>query len=138
MTHDWPNSSISRRALLASAAGLPFSYGLIRALSAATPDNISHLVMREKDPQNLESDFSALASFLTSNENFYVRNHFAVPQIDSKSWRLKVEGVVAKPVQVTYDELVKLVCSVVLRSGTHTEVHHGHDSHDVGGSGWLL
>ena len=30
------------------------------------------------------------------------------------------------------------VCSVVSRSGTHTEVHHGHDSHDVGGSGWLL
>ena len=31
-----------------------------------------------------------------------------------------------------------VVCSVVSRSGTHTEVHHGHDSHDVGGSGWLL
>ncbi|HEY3392747.1 MAG TPA: sulfite oxidase [Lacipirellulaceae bacterium] len=108
MTKDWPNPSVSRRMLLAGAAGVPLSYGLIRALSAATPANGSRLVMRETEPQNLESDFSTLSSFLTPNENFYVRNHFAVPQIDSKSWRLKVEGAVAKPVQLTYDELVKL------------------------------
>jgi DMSO/TMAO reductase YedYZ molybdopterin-dependent catalytic subunit len=102
------NRGLSRRSLLASLAGIPLSHAFVRDLFATTAASPLGLVMRESEPQNLESDFSALQSFLTPSDKFYVRNHFAVPQIDHKRWRLKVEGAVANPLQLTYDELVKL------------------------------
>ena len=61
----------------------------------------------EREPQNLESDFSALAA-ITPNDQFYVRNHFAVPALDAKSWDLQIEGAVANRLQLTYDELIQM------------------------------
>lgn len=51
----------------------------------------------EKEPVNLEMPFGTLDRFLTPNENFYVRCHFPIPQIDAKKWRLTIEGEVKKP-----------------------------------------
>src|SRR5262249_13068310 len=61
-----------------------------------------------RQPDNLESPFEALDAFLVPNERFYVRNHFAAPKIDARAWRLKVEGAVEKPLEIGYDELLKL------------------------------
>ena len=66
------------------------------------------LIIRQKQPENLEFPFSTLDSFITSNHRFYVRNHFAVPQLDARSWRLRVEGAVARPLELSYDDLLKL------------------------------
>ncbi len=73
----------SRRTLIAGAATLPFSFSLARGLQAANSDDSPGLVMREREPQNLESDFTALAA-ITPNSRFYVRNHFPVPELDDK------------------------------------------------------
>ena len=108
MNDEWRTSGLSRRSLLASAAGLPLSGAFLRTLFAATPGSSAGLVMREREPQNFESAFSSLGSFLTPNDQFYIRNHFAAPPIERKSWRLKVEGAVARPLQLSYDELVNL------------------------------
>jgi len=37
-----------------------------------------------------------------------VRNHFAVPKLDPKTWRLKLEGAVKSPLELSYDELVRM------------------------------
>jgi DMSO/TMAO reductase YedYZ molybdopterin-dependent catalytic subunit len=66
------------------------------------------LIIRQKEPANLEFPFPTLDSFITPNERFYVRNHFAVPRLDVAAWRLKVEGAVARPLELDYDELRKL------------------------------
>src|SRR2546429_2313042 len=63
------------------------------------------MITGEKEPPNLEMLFSALDSFVTPNERFYVRCHFPIPKINERDWRLKVEGKVARPFEVTMDDL---------------------------------
>ena len=42
------------------------------------------LIVRERNPENLEFPFSALNSFVTSNEQFFVRSHFGVPKLERR------------------------------------------------------
>ncbi len=66
------------------------------------------LIIREKEPENLEFPFSTLNSFITPNEQFFIRSHFAVPKLSPRSWRLKVEGLVDRPFEISYDDLLNL------------------------------
>lgn len=65
------------------------------------------LIIREREPENLEFAFSTLNSELTPNEQFFVRSHFPVPKIDLKNWKLKVEGL-ERPVELTYEQLTRM------------------------------
>ena len=73
--------------------------------AAANAKPFTGLIIREKEPENLEFPFSALSSSLISNEQFFVRSHFPVPATDLKTWRLKIRGLVGNPCEFTYDEL---------------------------------
>lgn len=87
-----------------------------RNLFAAPSANTSlfnGLIIRDKEPENLEFPFSALNSFQTPTEQFFVRSHFPVPKLDAKTWRLKVEGLVERPVELGYDELRSLPAHTV-------------------------
>jgi DMSO/TMAO reductase YedYZ molybdopterin-dependent catalytic subunit len=66
------------------------------------------LIVREKEPENLEFPFGSLDSFTTPNELFYVRNHFAAPTIDVKKWKLKVEGAVEHPLELGLEDVLKM------------------------------
>ena len=63
------------------------------------------LIIRDKDPENLEFPFSALHGAVTATEQFFVRSHFPVPNLDVKTWRLAVEGLVGTPIQLSLEEL---------------------------------
>src|SRR5216110_2754246 len=63
------------------------------------------MITREKEPPNLEMPFSALESFVTPNERFYIRCHFPIPKINERDWRLRVGGKVARPFDVIIDDL---------------------------------
>jgi DMSO/TMAO reductase YedYZ molybdopterin-dependent catalytic subunit len=78
--------------------------GAVMELSAGNK-TFNGLIIREKDPENLEFPFSALSTSLISNEQFFVRSHFPVPTTDLKTWRLNIEGLVGRPCEFTYDEL---------------------------------
>jgi DMSO/TMAO reductase YedYZ molybdopterin-dependent catalytic subunit len=65
----------------------------------------SGLIVREKEPLNLEMPFSSLDGFITPNESFYVRCHFPIPEISANEWRLKIEGEIEAPCELSYDEL---------------------------------
>jgi DMSO/TMAO reductase YedYZ molybdopterin-dependent catalytic subunit len=66
------------------------------------------LIVRVSKPENFESPFASLDSFLTPNHLFYVRTHFGVyTGIDLRTWRLKVEGHVERPLDLSYDDLKK-------------------------------
>lgn len=65
-------------------------------------------IVRNEDPLNLEMPFEKLEGFITATESFYVRTHFPIPKIDKKTWRLRVEGEVEKPLALSYDELLQL------------------------------
>jgi DMSO/TMAO reductase YedYZ molybdopterin-dependent catalytic subunit len=103
--------SLSRRDFLVRGGTVPFlAASLNLRLSAAEPERPSFpgMIVRATEPQNLEFPFVALDGFLTPNEQFYVRNHFAAPKIDVKAWKLSVTGAVKQPLELTYDELLKL------------------------------
>ncbi len=63
------------------------------------------MIIREKEPGNLEMPFGLLDGFTTPNELFYTRSHFPVPEIDLANWRLKIEGAVERPLELTLDDL---------------------------------
>ena len=65
-------------------------------------------IVRGEDPLNLEMPFENLDGVTTPTESFYVRTHFPIPKIDKNKWRLRIEGEVEKPLEIDYDELLKL------------------------------
>ena len=74
----------------------------------AGPRAFAGLIVRDREPENLEFPFSTLHSELTPNEQFFVRSHFPVPRIDLKDWKLKVEGRLERPVELTHEQLTQM------------------------------
>ena len=66
------------------------------------------MIIREREPPNLEMPFANLDGFITPNEQFYVRCHFPIPEITESDWCLRIEGAVDRPFEVRYDELCKM------------------------------
>lgn len=71
------------------------------------------MIIRQKEPENLEFRFETLRDFLTPADEFYVRCHFAQPDLDAKTWRLSVEGEVANPLQLTFEALRKMPTRII-------------------------
>lgn len=63
------------------------------------------LVMIQERPLNAETPLPSLRARLTPVPEFYVRNHFEVPDLDLGSWRLRVGGAVARPLSLSLPEL---------------------------------
>src|SRR5262249_29224381 len=59
-------------------------------------------------PENSETPLESVRSWVTPTRLFFVRNHFPVPDIDPSTWRLRVEGRVARPTAWTFDDLSAL------------------------------
>jgi DMSO/TMAO reductase YedYZ molybdopterin-dependent catalytic subunit len=66
------------------------------------------LILREKEPLNLEFQFPTLETRVTPVNQFFVRTHFPIPKMDEKSWRLKINGAVNKEIELSYDDLRRL------------------------------
>lgn len=49
--------------------------------------------------------FGSLDGFITPTENFYVRCHFPIPQIDAKAWRFQLEGCIEQASQFSLADL---------------------------------
>jgi DMSO/TMAO reductase YedYZ molybdopterin-dependent catalytic subunit len=107
----FPTSSVARRDFLRAAAlgTFPLLAGAGAGL-AQSPRPPAHpgLIIRESEPENLEFPFATLDSFITRNEFFYIRNHFPVPKLDVRTWSLKVEGAVERPLELRYEELLQM------------------------------
>ncbi|HKE46253.1 MAG TPA: molybdopterin-dependent oxidoreductase [Steroidobacteraceae bacterium] len=95
---------IKRREVLASSAGL-LLLGAVGARSdeppvpGATDDVLvalpgkKPLIKRSFRPPNFETPIADLREAFTPNERFFVRYHLAdIPEVDRRSWRLKVGG----------------------------------------------
>jgi DMSO/TMAO reductase YedYZ molybdopterin-dependent catalytic subunit len=63
------------------------------------------LIIRQKEPTNLEMPFDQIDSYLTPNELFYIRSHFLAPAIDAASYRLRIDGAVKSPLALSYNDL---------------------------------
>ena len=63
------------------------------------------LIIRQKEPNNLETPFDQVDSFLTPMELFYIRSHFPTPKLELASYQLHVDGAVRNPLSLSYNEL---------------------------------
>src|SRR6266513_2726073 len=63
------------------------------------------LIIRQKEPNNLETPFDQVDSFLTPTELFYIRSHFPTPKLELASYQLHVDGAVRNPFSLSYSEL---------------------------------
>src|SRR5215218_2385400 len=60
------------------------------------------LIVHEEEPFNAETGLAALAEGpLTATDAFYVRGHGAVPEIDPAAWRLRVQGLVERELDLS-------------------------------------
>jgi DMSO/TMAO reductase YedYZ molybdopterin-dependent catalytic subunit len=72
----------------------------------ARPRNPSAgLIVRQQEPRNLETPFDQAGSYLTPARLFYIRSHFATPEVDAATYRLRIDGAVSRPLSLTYQEL---------------------------------
>ncbi|WP_055489071.1 sulfite oxidase [Streptomyces sp. TP-A0356] len=63
------------------------------------------MVIHKVTPYNAEPPPDALLDQITPLESFYGRNHGPIPQMDAASWRLRVEGLVDRPLELSMEEL---------------------------------
>lgn len=68
----------------------------------------SRLITRLKSPYNAGAPLDEMArNWITPSDLLFVRSHAATPKIDAKSFRLSVEGLVAKPLTLSLGDLKK-------------------------------
>jgi sulfite oxidase len=69
-------------------------------------DKRDDMVVHDEEPFNAEPPPAALAGQrVTPVEAFYSRNHGPVPDLDAASWRLRIDGLVRREVELTLAEL---------------------------------
>ncbi len=66
------------------------------------------MVIRQREPVNFEYPFDQLESFLTPSNLFYIRSHFKAPILETASYELKVDGAVATPLSLRYEDLRRM------------------------------
>src|SRR5260370_37319985 len=63
------------------------------------------LIIRQKDPTNLETPFDQVDSYLTPTELFYIRSHFPAAKLEVASYQLRIDGAVRNPLSLSYKQL---------------------------------
>src|SRR3979411_897295 len=63
------------------------------------------LIIRQKDPNNLEMPFDQLEDFITPSELFYIRSHFLTPKLDPLAYRLSISGAVRNELSLSYADI---------------------------------
>jgi DMSO/TMAO reductase YedYZ molybdopterin-dependent catalytic subunit len=63
------------------------------------------LIIRQKDPNNLEMPFHQLGEFITPTELFYIRSHFPTPELDTAEHRLSISGAVRNQLSLSYADI---------------------------------
>lgn len=78
-------------------------------------------------PAGVDFGISGLSPFITKNQDFYrVDTALIVPQVDPRAWRLRIHGMVDRPIEITYADLLK-------RPLTEADVTLTCVSNDIGG-----
>ncbi|MBT5017429.1 MAG: molybdopterin-dependent oxidoreductase, partial [Planctomicrobium sp.] len=103
---------IQRRDFLKSASIAAGAYAFGPHLLAAdylTKPNHGKLIAHSTDAMNAEPPLKDLIqSWITPNDLFYIRSHAPVPKIDTKTFRLKVKGLVEKEIELNLEELAAM------------------------------
>lgn len=101
-------STTDRREFLGQAVGACLGAGVVAGgllpgesakAQEAADDKAKRLIVRTLRPVNLESTASALDSYITPIDEFFVRSHHGAPVADLDTWEISVEGLVDRPLK---------------------------------------
>ncbi|WP_371825806.1 molybdopterin-dependent oxidoreductase [Nonomuraea turcica] len=60
-------------------------------------------------PAGADFRISGLSPFITKNQDFYrIDTALIVPQVDPNDWTLRIHGMVDRPIEITYADLLKM------------------------------
>src|SRR5258707_11661222 len=96
--------ALSRRHFLRAAAA-------VAAAGAFAPQQVAwgaeqDLIVRSAEPFNAEPPLLALvADTITPVKHFYVRNHGPTPKIAADEFKLRIDGMVEKPLELSLAEI---------------------------------
>jgi len=128
-----PNRREIFGAMLAMAAAAPMSGADDSVIVAGKRPMILH----NDRPEDLETPLPYFDSYLTPVDGFFVRQHIPRPgPIDPAAYRLTVNGMVSKPLQLTLDELRNLPQFTVTATLECTGNGRGFYSPKVPGIQW--
>ncbi len=84
---------------VAASAGLSSSYlkGQVGSLVAGAAPRFGVGAATSSD---------AIKGLVTPNGDFFIRNHFRTPTISEEGWTLEIVGMVAKPLRLSYSDLL--------------------------------
>ena len=72
-------------------------------------DALSSLIAVSDDPVCRESTLSALNTWLTPTEHYFIRHHFSeVPHLDHATWHLVLDGEVRRPFHLRWADLLAM------------------------------
>jgi DMSO/TMAO reductase YedYZ molybdopterin-dependent catalytic subunit len=63
--------------------------------------------LRASEPQNQSFPLRSIEGRLTPPDLFFVREHFSEPTVSLRTWKLRVEGRVARPLTLTLSDLLE-------------------------------
>ncbi|MFC4534357.1 molybdopterin-dependent oxidoreductase [Sphaerisporangium dianthi] len=87
-------------------------------------------------PAGVDFRLKGLSPFSTPNRDFYrVDTALVVPQVDPKTWTLKIHGMVDRPIEITYADLLKR--PLIEADVTLTCVSNDVGDNYVGNARWL-
>jgi DMSO/TMAO reductase YedYZ molybdopterin-dependent catalytic subunit len=139
-----PEEGVDRRAFVRASSTVA-AVGLtgvgVRAVLAARPAPVSAPALPAPTtaaPAVTGADLGVpgLTPYLTANRDFYrVDIDLLVPRLDARRWRLRVDGLVAEPLELAYDDLLAL--PLVEHDVTLTCVSNEVGGGLVGNARWL-
>ncbi len=87
-------------------------------------------------PEAVDLGIDGVTPFTTPNADFYrIDTALTVPQVDVETWRLRIDGMVGRPLELTFDELLER--EVVEADITMTCVSNEVGGGLVGNARWL-
>jgi Oxidoreductase molybdopterin binding domain len=73
------------------------------------------LIVHRAHPLNAETLLAALTGqAVISSGCFYIRNHFHIPDLDPATWRLRVSGLVERPLSLSLGQLQSMAAQTAV------------------------
>ncbi|MBO1767917.1 molybdopterin-dependent oxidoreductase [Allobranchiibius sp. GilTou38] len=141
---DEPTLASTRRVFLAGsgvvAAGAVGSAAIGQKLGAVpSTAGLALPVAKEKAPAipvGLTAQYPAITPLRTPNGKFYrVDTSLTVPNVERDSWRLRIDGDVDHPLELSYDDITKL--NLIERNISLTCISNEPGGTYAGGATWL-
>lgn len=66
------------------------------------------MIVRSTRPEDLEMPMEGFKDDITPVERLFVRSHHYTPKVNLSTWKLKIGGLVDKPVELTFEQIQKL------------------------------